>query len=276
MNGSLYVVATPLGNLKDLAPRAVDVLREVALIAAEDTRHSATLCQHWDIRTPLISLHDHNERSRLDGLVARLQGGESIALVSDAGTPLISDPGYLFVRAVREAGLSVFAVPGPNAAIAALSVAGIPCDRFAFEGFPPAPGGARRAFFTALADEARTLVFYESPHRLAASLADLSAIFGPAREAALVRELSKRFEEGVLATLGALAERVNAHPPKGECVLVVRGAPEVADAAVDEGERVLGPLLEELPLRQAVDLATRITGAPRKALYARALALKGS
>ncbi len=269
----LYVVATPLGNLQDLSPRALEILRSVALIAAEDTRHSQTLCRQWDIRTPLVSLHDHNERDRLGALVERVRAGDAVALISDAGTPLISDPGYLMVRAARAASVPVYAVAGPSAVVAALSVAGIPCDRFAFEGFPPAQAGARRAYFEALAAEPRTLVFYESPHRLAASLTDLSEIFGPAREAALLRELTKRFEEGLLSTLGDLAERVRAAAPKGECVLVVRGAPPVADEA--EGERVLTILLDQLPLRQAVDLAVEITGAPRKPLYARALALKG-
>ncbi len=273
MTPGLYVVATPLGNLQDLSPRALEVLRSVALIAAEDTRHSQTLCRQWDIRTPLVSLHDHNERDRLGGLVERLRAGEAVALISDAGTPLISDPGYLLVRATRAAAVPVYAVAGPSAVVAALSVAGIPCERFVFEGFPPAQTGARRAYLESLAAEPRTLVFYESPHRLALSLTDMSDIFGAAREAALLRELTKRFEEGVLSTLGDLAGRSRAAAPKGECVLVVRGAPPVADHG--EGERVLGILLDQLPVRQAVDLAVEITGAPRKALYARALLLKG-
>ncbi len=273
MTPGLYVVATPLGNLQDLSPRALETLRSVALIAAEDTRHSQTLCRQWDIRTPLVSLHDHNERDRLEGLVERLRGGGAVALISDAGTPLISDPGYLLVRAARGAAVPVYAVAGPSAVVAALSVAGIPCDRFVFEGFPPAQGAARRAYFETLAAEPRTLVFYESPHRLAASLADLSDIFGPEREGALLRELTKRFEEGVLGTLGDLAGRVREAAPKGECVLVVRGAPTVADEG--EGERVLTILLNQLPVRQAVDLTVEITGAARKPLYARALVVKG-
>lgn len=272
MTPGLYVVATPLGNLQDLSPRALEVLRSVALIAAEDTRHSQILCRQWGIQTPLTSLHDHNERDRLDGLLARLRAQDAIALISDAGTPLISDPGYLLVRGARAASVPVYAVAGPSAVIAALSVAGIPCDRFVFEGFPPAQAAARRAFFETLASEPRTLVFYESPHRLAASLADLSAAFGAQREAAWVRELTKRFEEGVLSTLGDLAARASAGTPKGECVLVVRGAPPVADAG--EGERVLALLMGELPLRQAVDLTVAITGAPKKAVYARALEWK--
>jgi len=272
MTGSLYIVATPLGNLGDLSPRAVSVLQTVALIAAEDTRHSQILCQHFDIRTPLLSLHDHNERARWEGLVARMQAGESIAVISDAGTPLISDPGYLLVRGARSAGLSVYAVAGPSAAIAALSVSGIPCDRFAFEGFPPAQASARRTLFEELARESRTLVFYESPHRIAAMVADLRDMFGSDREVALIREITKRFEEGMLMTLGELAARLGDHPVKGECVLVVRGA-EVRELP-NEGLRVLTILLKNLPLSQAVDLASHITGVSRKPLYAQALAWK--
>ena len=273
MTGALYVVATPLGNLGDLSPRALDVLRSVAVIAAEDTRHSHILCQHGGIHTPLISLHDYNERSRLGPLIERLQGGDSLAVISDAGTPLISDPGYLLVRAARQAGIPVYAVAGPSAVIAALSVAGIPCDRFVFEGFPPAQSSARRTFFAALAHETRTLVFYESPHRLGASLADLAEAFGGEREATLIRELTKRFEEGILSTLADLSHRLSTRPVKGECVLVVRGA-ELAHRE-DDSERVLKILLAAVPLRQAVDLTVLITGVPRKPLYARALALKG-
>lgn len=275
MTGSLYVVATPLGNLEDLSPRAVAVLKSVALIAAEDTRHSQVLCQYWGIEAPRVSLHDHNERERIGRLIERLQTGESVAIISDAGTPLISDPGYLFIRAAREAGIPVYAVAGPSALTAALSVAGIPCDRFVFEGFPPAQSGPRKAFFLGLAGEPRTMVFYESPHRLAASVADLRDILGAHREVALVREITKRFEEGVLATLGDLARRLQEHPVKGECVLVVRGGGRAPDEEA-EGLRVLEILLGTLPLRQAVDLAVAISGAPRKPLYAHALALKGS
>ena len=274
MTPGLYVVATPLGNLQDLSPRAREVLQSVAVIAAEDTRHSQILCRQWDIRTALVSVHDHNERDRLEGLLARLGAGEAIALISDAGTPLISDPGYLLVRGARAAGVPVYAVAGPSAVVAALSVAGIPCDRFVFEGFPPAQAAARRAYFEALASEPRTLVFYESPHRLATSLGDLSATFGEQREAALVRELTKRFEEGRLSTLGELAAHARAHTPRGESVLVVRGAPPAS--GIGEGERVLALLIDALPLRQAVDLTVAITGASRKAIYARALELKSS
>lgn len=272
MIGALYVVATPLGNLADLSPRAVEVLGSVAVIAAEDTRHSHILCQHWGIHTPLISLHDYNERARLRPLIERLQAGESVAVVSDAGTPLISDPGYLLVRAARQSGIPVYAVAGPSAVVAALSVAGIPCDRFAFEGFPPPQAAARQALFSSLAQEPRTLVFYESPHRLGASLSDLSAALGGDREAALIRELTKRYEEGVLGTLASLAEDYSARPVKGECVLVVRGTE--APRRDEDNERILRILLAAVPLRQAVDLTVAITDAPRKPLYALALSLK--
>ena len=272
MTGALYVVATPLGNLGDLSPRAVEVLGSVGVIAAEDTRHSHILCQHWGIHTPLISLHDYNERARLRSLIERLQAGESIAVVSDAGTPLISDPGYLFVRAARQSGIPVYAVAGPSAVIAALSVAGIPCDRFAFEGFPPSQVSARQAFFASLVHETRTLVFYESPHRLSASLFDLSQALGGDREAALIRELTKRYEEGILGSLATLADEFSQRLVKGECVLVVRGAEEVRRD--EDCERVLRILLEALPLRQAVDLTVAITGAARKPLYTLALSLK--
>ena len=272
--GALFVVATPLGNLEDLSPRALAVLRSVATICAEDTRHTRILCAHWGIDTPLLALHEHNERARSESLLARLTGGESLALVSDAGTPLISDPGYRLVRGARAAHIPVYAVAGPSAVAAALSVAGIPCDRFAFEGFPPAHQAARRAFYAALAAEPRTLVFYESPHRLRASLEDLCATFGEARPAALLRELTKRFEDGRLGTLADLARAVQAHTVKGECVLVVQGAPAPADDG--EAERVLRLLLKTLPVRQAVDLAVAITHAPRKQLYQQALAWKDS
>lgn len=266
------MVATPLGNLGDLSPRAVAILGSVAVIAAEDTRHSRILCQHWGIHTPLISLHDYNERERLRPLIERLQAGESVAVVSDAGTPLISDPGYLFVRAARQGGIPVYAVAGPSAVIAALSVAGIPCDRFVFEGFPPSQAAARRALFASLAYEPRTLVFYESPHRLQASLSDLSQALGGDREAALIRELTKRYEEGVLGTLASLADDCSKRSVKGECVLVVRGAEEARRG--EDSERVLRTLLGALPLRQAVDLTVAITGASRKPLYTLALGLK--
>ncbi len=273
MSGSLYVVATPLGNLGDMAPRAVETLKSVALICAEDTRHSRKLCAQFGIATPLVSLHDFNERERQDDLLARLAAGADLALISDAGTPLISDPGYRLVRAVRRAGMPVYAVAGPSALTAALSVAGLPTDRFVFEGFLPAQAAARRAHLGTLAGETRTLVFYESPHRLAASLADMAAVLGVEREAAVVREITKRFEEGRLETLGSLSAWAAAGV-RGECVIMVAGVPPSSGIG-EEAVRVLTVLLGELPLRQAASLASEITGVSRKALYAHALSLKG-
>lgn len=274
MTGNLYVVATPLGNLGDLSVRAIDTLRSVALICAEDTRHSRRLCEQFGIPTPLVSLHDFNERERLEGLLARLTAGEDLALISDAGTPLISDPGYRLVRAARQARIPVYAIPGPSALTAALSVAGIPTDRFVFEGFLPAQAPARRAHLATLAGETRTLVFYESPHRLSACLTDMVDVFGAEREAAVVREITKRFEEGRLETLGSLREWA-AGGVRGECVVVVSGAVQ-GRARDEEALRVLTLLLGELPLRQAVSLASHITGVSRKGLYAQALTLKGA
>jgi 16S rRNA (cytidine1402-2'-O)-methyltransferase len=275
--GTLYVVATPIGNLGDLAPRAQQVLASVDAILAEDTRHTRRLTERFAIATPLEAFHEHNEAERAAALVERLQRGAALALVSDAGTPLLSDPGFALVRAARAAGLPVVAVPGPCAAIAALSIAGLPTDRFCFEGFLPARGAARRARLAALAGEPRTLVLYEAPHRLAETLADLAGSFGAERPAVLARELTKLHEAVHGPTLGALLAwcAADPHAASGEVVLVVGGAPTAADGGAAEAERVLTLLLAELPLKQAVALAVAITGAPRNALYQRALELKG-
>ncbi|HMB55710.1 MAG TPA: 16S rRNA (cytidine(1402)-2'-O)-methyltransferase [Arenimonas sp.] len=267
--GTLYVVATPIGNLADLTTRAREVLAGVNAICAEDTRHTRQLLSAFGMEKPLIALHDHNEEEVAWKLVERLRGGESLALVSDAGTPLVSDPGYRFVRAVRAAGFAVSPVPGACAAIAALSVAGIPSDRFCFEGFLPAKASGRRERLAALARETRTLVFYESSHRIEESLADLVAMFGGAREAVLARELTKLFETVLGDTLGAIAERVAAdeNQRKGEFVLIVRGCEDDADAALIEGQRLYTKLVEYLKPSQAAKLAAELSGAPRKALY---------
>jgi 16S rRNA (cytidine1402-2'-O)-methyltransferase len=266
---TLHIVATPIGNLGDLSPRAQQVLREVAAICAEDTRRSGQLLAHFGIGTPLLALHEHNEQQLAERLVARLLGGESLALVSDAGTPLVSDPGYRLVRAARAAGVKVSPVPGPSALIAALSVAGLPSDRFAFEGFLPAKASARRERLAALAGEPRTLVFYESAPRIDESLADLRAAFGDDRPAVLARELTKLFETVLDGDLAALHARVlaDADQRKGEFVLVVQGMGEDADAKLAEGRRVHAILARQLPPSAAAKLAAEITGAPRKALY---------
>jgi 16S rRNA (cytidine1402-2'-O)-methyltransferase len=267
--GVLWVVATPIGNLGDLSRHAQEVLRDVDVIAAEDTRHSRPLLQHFGIATPMTALHEHNERAVVESLVERLRAGEQVALISDAGTPLVSDPGFRLVRAAREAGIAVSPVPGACAAIAALSVAGLPSDRFVFEGFLPAKAAARRARLLELAGEPRTLVFYESSHRLAASCADLLDVFGGEREARLLRELTKLHETCLGSTLVEIAERVEADPEQrlGECVLVVAGRGEEADAKLAEGRRVYALLRAELAPTLAAKLAAAISGAPRKALY---------
>ncbi|KAF1704122.1 16S rRNA (cytidine(1402)-2'-O)-methyltransferase [Pseudoxanthomonas kaohsiungensis] len=266
---TLHVVATPIGNLGDLSPRAQQVLREVAAVCAEDTRRSGQLLAHFGIGTPLLALHEHNEQQLAERLVARLLGGEALALVSDAGTPLVSDPGYRLVRAARAAGVKVSPVPGPSALVAALSVAGLPSDRFTFEGFLPAKASARRERLAALAGEPRTLVFYESSHRIEESLADLRAAFGDDRPAVLARELTKLFETVLDGTLADLHARVaaDADQRKGEFVLVVQGVGEDADAKLVEGRRVHAILARQLPPSTAAKLAAEITGAPRKALY---------
>lgn len=267
--GCLWVVATPIGHRDDLSARAIETLRAVAVIAAEDTRHSRPLLLHHGIATPLVALHDHNEREVVDALVARLQGGESVALISDAGTPLISDPGFRLVRAARAAGIRCAPVPGACAAIAALSVAGLPSDRFVFEGFLPAKAAARRSRLRELAGEPRTIIFYESSHRVAESLADMRDVFGAEREAVLARELTKMFETVLGEPLAALAARVAADPDqqRGEHVILVAGRGEEADAKLAEGKRIFAILREELPPAKAAKLAAAISGAPRKLLY---------
>ncbi len=273
--GTLYVVATPIGNLEDISARALRVLREVKLIAAEDTRHSARLMQHFGIGTPLVACHEHNEREQGSRLVQRLLAGDDLALVSDAGTPLISDPGYHLVRNARAAGVRVVPVPGACALIAALSASGLPSDRFVFEGFLPARSTARRQRLQAVVEEPRTLIFYEAPHRLLECLADLRELFGAERPAVLGRELTKTFETIKGAPLGELHDWVAAdsNQQRGECVLLVEGwqAPEGEDTLSAEALRVLDLLLAELPLKRAAALAAEITGVRKNLLYQQAL-----
>lgn len=273
------MVATPIGNLGDLSPRARDVLAAADLLLAEDTRHTRQLLAACGIeRDPgtVESLHEHNERARVPAIVERLQSGARIALVSDAGSPLVSDPGALLVGAAAAAGIEVVAIPGPCAAIAALSVAALPAGRFAFEGFLPSRPAARRRALEALAAESRTLVFYEAPHRLRESLADLAATLGDERAAAVARELTKRFESVYRGTLGSLARRCaeDADMTKGEIVIVIQGHDEEPAKNVLDADRVLRLLLEELPAGQAAKLAAKLTGHARRELYDRALALR--
>lgn len=268
-SGTLHVVATPIGNLGDLSPRALDILQSVSAICAEDTRHTRQLLAHFGVERPLLALHQHNEDAQTAQLVARLQGGDSLALVSDAGTPLVSDPGFRVVRAARAAGIRVSPVPGACAAIAALSVAGMPSDRFVFEGFLPAKASARRERLTGLVGEPRTLLFYESAHRIDEALDDMAAVFGGERRAVIARELTKLFETVLDDTLTGLLIRVRADPNqrKGEFVVIVEGAGEDADAQVIEGRRLYARLVEHMKPSQAAKLAADLSGAPRKALY---------
>ncbi|MFZ2290170.1 MAG: 16S rRNA (cytidine(1402)-2'-O)-methyltransferase [Halopseudomonas yangmingensis] len=279
-SGTLFVVATPIGNLQDISARAVEVLRSVALIAAEDTRHSARLLREYGIATPLTACHDHNERERSHSLVQRLLAGDDLALISDAGTPLVSDPGFQLVRQAREAGVRVSPVPGPCALIAALSAAGLPSDRFAFEGFLPARSSGRRQRIEALAAEPRTWIIYEAPHRLLECLADLRDLLGGERQVVLAREISKTFETIRGLPLAELHDWVRDDPDqqRGECVLLVEGAPVVSDDSELDSQtlRVLTVLLEELPVKQAAALAARITGVKKNRLYQQALTMQAS
>ncbi len=270
----MYVVATPLGNLADLTPRAAQTLAAVAVIAAEDTRHSRPLLAHYGIRTPLLALHEHNEAAQTTRLIERLRQGEDVALISDAGTPAISDPGQRLVAAAHEAGISVVPLPGPCAAVAALSASGLPSARFAFEGFLPARAAARQAALAALVDEPRTLIFYEAPHRLLALLDDAARVFGE-RPAALAKELTKVHEAVINGDAVSLKAWLLAEPgrERGEFVLIVQGAPQQAQAS-DDIDALLGRLLAVLPLKQAVTAAVAVTDAPRNRVYRRALALQ--
>ena len=273
--GTLFVVATPIGNLDDLSARALKVLGDVSLIAAEDTRHSARLMQHFGIGTPLAACHEHNERDEGNRFIERLLAGDDVALISDAGTPLISDPGYHLVRQARAAGIRVAPVPGACALIAALSAAGLPSDRFVFEGFLPAKTVGRRARLELVREEPRTLIFYEAPHRILECLQDMREVFGGERQALLARELTKTFETLQGMPLDQLCEWVaaDANQQRGECVVLVAGwqAPEGEAAVSVEALRVLDLLLAEMPLKRAAALAAQITGVRKNLLYQTAL-----
>jgi len=275
--GTLYVVATPIGNLADVSRRALDVLAGVDRIAAEDTRRSGRLLQHYAVLTPMFALHEHNEREVTPRLLAQLQQGQNLALISDAGTPLISDPGYRLVHAARSAGVAVVPIPGPCALIAALSVSGLPTDHFIFEGFLPSRQPARKAKLDALRTEARTMVFYEASHRVLDCLKDMQVAFGVERQAVLARELTKQFETVYSDSLQNLVRRVSddANQQKGEFVVLVAGQQPTEGHQVDaEAARVLSVLLEELPIKTAAKLAARISGVNKRALYECALRMK--
>jgi len=275
-SGGLYVVATPIGNLKDMTPRAVEILSRADLIAAEDTRHSAKLLQHFRVTTKMISLHEHNERDKAAELIEFMRQGGVLALISDAGTPLISDPGFNLVRAAHAAGITVTPIPGACAAIAALSAAGLPPDRFMFAGFPSAKSPARRAFFEQCQREPRTLIFYESPHRVKECLADMLAVFGSERQVVFARELTKQFETIRAGMLAELHDWVagDENQQRGEIVILLHGREQKEDQAIDaEAERVLRILLAELPVKQAAALAAQITGLKKNQLYQYALGL---
>jgi 16S rRNA (cytidine1402-2'-O)-methyltransferase len=275
--GVLYVIATPIGNLQDISARALDTLKRVTRIAAEDTRHSKKLLSHYGISTPMTALHEHNEAEQSASLLKRLESGDDLALITDAGTPLVSDPGYHMVRTVRAAGVRVVPVPGPSACIAALSASGLPSDRFVFEGFLPPRQSARRQRLELLRDEPRTLIFYESPHRIVNCLDDMSDVFGEDRIAVIARELSKTYETIRDDTLGALAGWLarDINQQKGEFVVLVHGAPVKDKADIDTQDlHVLQTLLQELSLKQAASLAAKITGLPKNRLYEKGIALK--
>ncbi|NOX43374.1 MAG: 16S rRNA (cytidine(1402)-2'-O)-methyltransferase [Gammaproteobacteria bacterium] len=269
--GILYVVATPIGNLEDMTPRAIEVLKSVDQIAAEDTRHSQPMLKHFGITTHCIAYHDHIERQLSGTLIDQIESGSTIALISDAGTPLISDPGYQLVKLACQRNIKVVPIPGSCAVVAALSASGLPSDRFIFEGYLPAKSGARQKKLHSLSEETRTLIFYESPHRIVEALTDMAEVLGPQRRVAIARELTKLFETIKLDTLENLCEwiRNDKNQQKGEFVVLVHGkAAEKNDTGIDsETDRVLQLLLEELPVKQAASLAAKITGVKKNVLY---------
>ena len=274
--GILYVVATPIGNLADISQRALEILAAVDIIAAEDTRHSGHLLQQFQITTKTLALHDHNERDRAPDVMQRLSQGKNVALISDAGTPLISDPGYHLVRLAHEQGFKVAPIPGASAMLAALSAAGLPSDRFVFEGFLPSKSLARKKRLEVLAVESRTLIFYEAPHRILETLTDMVDVFGADRYVILARELTKTFETikgDVVADLLLWAKN-DPDQQKGEMVLLVKGLETEANLSNEqEARRILKILLVDLSLSQASALAAKITGTRKKPLYQFGLSL---
>lgn len=273
--GILYIVATPLGHLQDITWRAIDVLKHVDWIAAEDTRHSAALLQHYAIATPRLSLHDHNEREQALKLIERLKQGASIALISDAGTPLISDPGYHLVRAVRAAGIKVVPIPGACAAITALCAGGLPTDRFVFEGFLPAKSKGRLDRLQLMANESRTMIFYEAPHRILDLLADMQTVWGHERQVVIARELTKMFETIHSGSLLDVFDWVknDANQQRGEIVVLVEGLQQLKET-IPYQTWLTVLFAENLPLKQVVDIVVKITGEKKNKIYEAALLIK--
>lgn len=276
MSGRLFIVATPIGNLGDISHRAVETLSKVDLIAAEDTRHSSKLLTHLGIKKPMLSIHSHNENERSARVITELKEGSNIALISDAGTPLISDPGFPLVREARAEGIQIITIPGPSALIAALSISGLPCDRFVFEGFLPAKSTARLKLLQTLAAEDRTMVFYESPHRIIASIKDMASVFGPDRVAVIARELTKTFEQTEKASLAGLSDwlQQSTNHQRGEMVIVLSGVEKKTSIANIASSDLLEKLLIHLPVKEAARLTSEITGEPRNQLYQQALNLR--
>lgn len=279
---TLYIVATPIGHLEDISLRALEVLRQVDVIAAEDTRHSEKLLKHYNITTPLMSYHDHNADQKTGFVIEKLRQNQTVALISDAGTPLISDPGFQLVQAAVANGFKIVPIPGPSALVTALSISGLPCSRFAFEGFLPVKAKAREEYLLALRDDPHTLIFYEAPHRILDVLASLKKVFGGERRAVIARELTKLFETVLRGSLEELCQQVEQdhHQRQGEFVVLVAGASEqrVSSESLSlKLESILQPLLAELPLKQAVQLVEKMTGVRKNVVYELALELqKGS
>ena len=278
MGAQLFVVATPIGHLDDISYRAINVLKSVDIIAAEDTRTSAQLLKHFNIPTPLTACHEHNESNKITHLIQRMLKGESMALISDAGTPLISDPGFKLVRAAQEHNIQVIPVPGACAAIAALSAVGLPSDRFSFEGFLPSRQSQRIIALQKLKDETQTIIIYEAPHRILDCVKDMAEIFGADRPVGFAREITKTFETIKKMTLGELVTFVESdrNQQKGEIVLVIGGATEEKDLEQEKLDQLLTRLLQDLSVKAASQLATDLTGIKKKIAYQRALELTQS
>ena len=275
MSAQLFVVATPIGHLDDMTYRAIDILKSVSLIAAEDTRQSALLMKHYNIATPLTACHDHNESNKIDIIIEKLKNGDNVALVSDAGTPLISDPGFKLVRAAQEHGIRVIPVPGACAAIAALSAVGLPSDHFSFEGFLSSKQSQRLIQLEKLKARTHTMIIYEAPHRILDSVTDMANVFGEDRDVGFAREITKTFETIKKMTLGELKAFIESdrNQQKGEIVLVIAGATEEKDMEQEDLDKLLLRLLQDLSVKAASQLAADLTGIKKKVAYQRALEL---